>query len=99
MILCFSLTITLVLPILYTAYNPYTEYSRSIQQEANEIMTIVSMFEARAEKRGAARGEVHGEARGIIKNGRRHSFSDDIIIQDLEAQIGCSFHPTMPLFR
>lgn len=54
-------------------------------------MTIVSMFEARTEKRGAARGEVHGEARGIIKNGRRHSFSDDIIIQDLEAQIGCSF--------
>lgn len=58
-------------------------------------MTIVSMFEARAEKRGAARGEARsearGEARGIIKNGRRHSFSDDIIIQDLEAQIGCSF--------
>jgi len=84
-------------------YNPYADYSQSIQKEADEIMTIVGMFEARAEKRGMkigeargeaigeARGEAIGEARGIINNGRRHSFSDDIIIEDIAAQTGCSF--------
>lgn len=45
-------------------YNPYAEYSKSIQKEADEIMTIVGMFEARGEKRGEARGEERGEKKG-----------------------------------
>ncbi|MDE7313221.1 MAG: hypothetical protein K2N87_16635, partial [Eubacterium sp.] len=44
--------------------NPYAEYSKSIQKEADEIMTIVGMFEARAEKRGEERGEKRGEKLG-----------------------------------
>lgn len=45
-------------------YNPYAEYSKSIQKEADEIMTIVGMFEERGEKRGEKRGEERGEKRG-----------------------------------
>ena len=71
-------------------YNPYAEYSKSIQKEAEEIMTVIDMFEARGEKRGEARGEKRGEARGIIKNGRRHAFSDAVIIADIAAETGCS---------
>ena len=44
-------------------YNPYAEYSRSIQKEADEIMTIVGMFEERAERRGEKRGVRKGEER------------------------------------
>lgn len=67
------------------------------------MMTIIDMFEARAEKRGEARGvaigEARGEARGIINNGRRHSFSDDIIIEDIAAQTGCSFQEAEKILR
>ena len=92
-------------------YNPYAEYSQSIKKEADDIMTIIDMFEARAEKRGEARGEAIGEARGeargvaigeargIINNGRRHSFSNDIIIEDIIAQIGCSLQDAEKLLR
>lgn len=45
-------------------------------------MTIGGMSEARAEKRGAIMGS--------INSGRRYLFSDDIIIEDIAAQIGCS---------
>ncbi len=38
-------------------YNPYAEYSKSIVKEADECMTIVGMFEQRAEKRGEKKGE------------------------------------------
>ncbi len=48
-------------------YNPYAEYSRSIQKEADEIMTIVGMFEERAERRGERRGEERGERRGLMR--------------------------------
>lgn len=60
------------------AYNPYAEYSRSIAREAEDSMTIMGMFEKR------------GEARGIISNGRRHAFSDAVIIEDIAALTGCS---------
>lgn len=84
-------------------YNPYAEYSKSIQKEADDIITIMAMFEARGEKRGEARGETRGEARGeargIIKSGRRHSFSDDIIIEDIVAQMGCSFQDAEKILR
>ena len=33
-------------------YNPYALYSKSIVKEADEIMTIVGMFEKRGEARG-----------------------------------------------
>ncbi len=36
-------------------YNPYALYSKSIVKEADEIMTIVGMFEKRGEARGEAR--------------------------------------------
>ncbi len=45
-------------------YNPYADYSKSIQKEADEIMTIVGMFEKRGEKKGERRGEMRGEKRG-----------------------------------
>ena len=45
-------------------------------------MTIMGMFEKR--------GEARGEARGIISNGRRHAFSDSMIIEHIAAQTGCS---------
>ncbi len=64
------------------AYNPYAEYSRSIAREAEDSMTIMGMFEKR--------GEARGEARGIISNGRRHAFSDAMIIEDIAALTGCS---------
>ncbi len=54
-------------------------------------MTIMDMFEARGEKRGFERGVEMGTARGIINTGRRHAFSDQIIIEDIAAQTGCSF--------
>lgn len=57
---------------------PYAEYSKSIKKEADDIMTIAGMFEAR------------GEARGIIKSGRIRSFSDSIIIEDIAEQTGCT---------
>ena len=92
-------------------YNPYADYSKSIQKEADHIMTIMDMFEARGEKRGIEkgiekgiergiekgiekgieRGVELGTARGIINTGRRHAFSDQIIIEDIAAQTGCSF--------
>lgn len=59
-------------------YNPYAEYSKSIKKEADEIMTVMRMFEAR------------GEARGIIKSGRHHGFSDAVVIEDIVVQTGCS---------
>lgn len=36
-------------------YNPYADYSKSIVKEADEIMTIVGMFEKRGELRGGGR--------------------------------------------
>lgn len=53
---------------------PYAEYSKSIKKEADDIMTIAGMF----------------EARGIIKSGRICSFSDSIIIEDIAEQTGCT---------
>ncbi len=44
--------------------NPYAGYSASIQKEANEIMTIVGMFEERAEKRGIKEGKKEGKKEG-----------------------------------
>ncbi|MDE7313220.1 MAG: hypothetical protein K2N87_16630 [Eubacterium sp.] len=72
-------------------YNPYAEYSKSIQKEADEIMTIVGMFEARAEKRGEERGEERGEKKGedrlktlfrCLKQAGREEDIDQIIIYD-----------------
>ena len=45
-------------------YNPYADYSKSIVKEADEIMTIVGMFEKRGELRGEERGEKRGERIG-----------------------------------
>lgn len=45
-------------------YNPYADYSKSIVKEADEVMTIVGMFEKRGELRGERRGEKRGERRG-----------------------------------
>lgn len=33
------------------AYNPYAEYSSDIHAEANQVITIVGMFEERGEKK------------------------------------------------
>ena len=68
-------------------YNPYAEYSKSVQKEADEVMTIAGMFEAR------------GEARGIIKSGRRHALSDAVILEDLVSQVGCSMQEAEKLLR
>ncbi len=63
-------------------FNPYAKYSDCIKREAEEVMTIADMFEKRGQK--------IGEARGIIKSGRRHSFSDAVIIEDITVQLGCT---------
>ncbi len=44
-------------------YNPYADYSKSIKKEADKLMTIVEMFEERAERRGRKIGEKRGEDR------------------------------------
>lgn len=80
-------------------YNPYAEYSKSLKKEADETMTIVGMFEARGEARGVVLGEARGMALGIIKTGRRHSLSDDEILDDLVSQTGCSMQEAEKLLR
>lgn len=80
-------------------YNPYAEYSKSVQKEAEEVMTIAAMFEARGEVRGEERGEIRGEARGIIKMGRRHCLSDAVILEDLVSQTGCSMQEAEKFLR
>lgn len=66
--------------------NPYAGYSASIQKEANEIMTIVGMFEERAEKKGIKEGKKEGEDRlkkllRCLQQGRSEEMQE-IIISD-----------------
>ncbi len=40
---------------------------------------------------GRREGRAEGRAEGIIKSGRRHSFSNDVIIEDIMAETGCDY--------
>ena len=47
--------------------------------------------EGRAEGRAEGRieGRIEGKAEGIIQSGRRHRFSDEVIVEDIVAETGC----------
>lgn len=68
------------------AYNPYAEYSRDIDEEVNDIMTIVGMFAEIAEKRGEERGEKRGEERGEERGEKRGEIRIMNLLQYLEEQ-------------
>ncbi|MCI9077611.1 MAG: hypothetical protein HFH68_01635 [Lachnospiraceae bacterium] len=64
-------------------FNPYYEYSRKIQKEVDEVMSVMEMFETRGEVRGEARGEARGEVRGKIEILVEDGYTDEEIIERL----------------
>lgn len=54
----------------------------------NESITFEDILELRREE-GRKEGREEGRAEGIIKSGRRHLFSDTVIISDIMEEIGC----------
>ena len=44
----------------------------------------------RERAKGRAEGRTEGRTEGIIKSGRRHGFSNEVIIEDIMAETGCS---------
>ena len=57
--------------------------------------------EGRAEgiRQGRAEGIQQGRVKGIIKSGRRHFFSDEVIIEDLMAELGCAYVEAVELLE
>ena len=52
---------------------------------------IRSEMDARREGRieGRREGRIEGRAEGIIRSGRRHRLSDEVIVEDIAAETGC----------
>lgn len=48
-------------------------------------------MDARREGRieGRREGRIEGRAEGIIRSGRRHRLSDEVIVEDIAAETGC----------
>ena len=48
-------------------------------------------MDARREGRieGRREGRIEGRAEGIIRSGRRHKLSDEVIVEDIAAETGC----------
>lgn len=68
-------------------YNPYHEYSKTIEGEVNAMMSVADVFEARAERRGEQKGERRGERKGIIKVLLQFGKTDAEIIQYLTTEL------------
>lgn len=62
------------------------EKARMHKEWEVEYMTWQA-FEMDARREGRA----EGRAEGIIKSGRRHLFSDAVIIEDIMAETGCNY--------
>lgn len=56
-------------------------------------------FEMDARREGRAEGIRQGRVKGIIKSGRRHFFSDEVIIEDLMAELGCAYVEAVELLE
>ena len=48
-------------------------------------------MDARREGRieGRREGRIEGRAEGLIRSGRRHRLSDEVIVEDIAAETGC----------
>lgn len=73
-----------------------TEVARAHKEWEVEYMTWKAYeMDARREGRiegrreGRIEGRIEGRAEGIIRSGRRHSLSDEMIVEDIAAETGC----------
>ena len=61
-----------------------TEVARAHKEWEVEYMTWKAYeMDARRE------GRIEGRAEGIIRSGRRHRLSDEVIVEDIAAETGC----------
>lgn len=66
-----------------------TKYIEFWDAEAEkEVGNMVAHLNEMQHERAAGRAE--GRTEGIIKSGRRHGFSNEVIIEDIVAEVGCS---------
>ena len=42
-----------------------------------------------ARREGRIKGRIEGRSEGIIRSGRRHRLSDEVIVEDIAAETGC----------
>lgn len=74
-----------------------TKYIKFWDAEAEkEVGDMVAHLNEMQHERAAGRaegrmeGRAEGRTEGIIKSGRRHGFSNEVIIEDIVAEVGCS---------
>ena len=46
-------------------------------------------YEMDARREGRIKGRIEGRSEGIIRSGRRHRLSDEVIVEDIAAETGC----------
>ena len=64
-------------------------WDAEVEREVDSMVTHLNEMQ-RERAKGRAEGRTEGRTEGIIKSGRRHGFSNEVIIEDIMAETGCS---------